>query len=52
MPSITNDKTTNGKWRVRAKAGEWDFNTHAEAQAKANEEMWREFNDRSSNKQS
>lgn len=46
MAVIINDKTTGGKWLVRANGGEWKFDTHAEAQKKANEEMWREFNEK------
>ena len=43
MASITNDKETAGKWRVRAIDTRGDdvelfFNTHAEAQAIANVE--------------
>jgi len=43
MASIIYDKTTNEKYLVRAKAGEWLFETRAEAQKKANEEMYNEY---------
>lgn len=43
MASITNDKTTNGKWKVQAIDGRGEdvelfFDTHIEAQAIANVE--------------
>jgi hypothetical protein len=43
MASIKYDKTTNGKHVVRANGREWAFDTHEEAQIKANEEMWKEY---------
>lgn len=43
MSSIIKDETTGGKFLVKSADGQWYFDDLIQAQRKANEEMWKEY---------